>query len=190
MTTHPVARRAVRLVKRRRPPAFVPVPLRHRADGWTPWRQARFLGVLAETGSVAAAARAVGLARETAYRLRRRAGAESFAAAWDAVLSGKAVPARKVTTDELRWRAYCGVLKPVMRAGRHVGTLCKPDNSALLRLLARLGRPGAEGPRGAGEPAKKLSRECQPEGAREAGAAYPLPNAPRSAHLGRNASSI
>ena len=53
-----------------RVPPFLPVPLRARADGWTPERQARFIGLLAETGSVAEAARRVGMGRESAWRLR------------------------------------------------------------------------------------------------------------------------
>ena len=36
----------------RRPGAFVPVPLRARADGWGPRKQAQFLGMLAQTQSV------------------------------------------------------------------------------------------------------------------------------------------
>lgn len=67
---------------RRRVPAFTPVPLRYRRDGWTPGRQADFLGRLAETMNVAASARHVGKSRESAYRLRDKPGAASFAAAW------------------------------------------------------------------------------------------------------------
>ena len=48
---------------RRRVPKFTPVPLRYRRDGWTPGRQADFLGRLCETWSVAAAARHVGMTR-------------------------------------------------------------------------------------------------------------------------------
>lgn len=40
-----------------RVPPFLPVPVRARADGWTVERQGRFIGLLAETGCVAAAAR-------------------------------------------------------------------------------------------------------------------------------------
>jgi hypothetical protein len=121
---------------RRRVPAFTPVPLRYRKDGWTPQRQADFLGALCETWSVAEAARRVRLTRESAYRLRDKPGAESFAAAWDAVL---AEPRRvRMSTHELLWhRLFYGTLKPVMRAGRHVGTLHSPDNDAVLRLYRR-----------------------------------------------------
>ena len=121
---------------RRRVPKFTPVPLRYRADGWTPMRQADFLGRLAETWSVAAAARHVGKSRESAYRLRDKPGAESFAAAWDAILA----ESRRVrkSTHELLWhRVFFGTLKPVMRGGRHVGTLASPDNDAVLRLYRR-----------------------------------------------------
>lgn len=99
-------------------------------------RQADFLGALAETWSVAAAARRVGMTRESAYRLREKPGAESFAAAWDQVL---AEPRRaRKSTHELLWhRAFYGTLKPVMRGGKHVATLASPDNDAFLRLYRR-----------------------------------------------------
>ena len=79
----PPARRPRRMP---RVPAFYPVPIRSRRDGWTPQRQADFLGYLAETGSVMGACEAVGMSRKSAYRLPVRPGAESFAAAWDAAL--------------------------------------------------------------------------------------------------------
>ena len=121
---------------RRRVPAFTPVPLRYRRDGWTPGRQSDFLGRLAETRSVAAAARHVGKSRESAYRLRDKPGAKSFAAAWDFILA-QPRSARK-STHELLWhRAFYGTLKPVMRGGKHVATRHSPDNDAVLRLYRR-----------------------------------------------------
>ena len=62
-------------------------PLRHRADGWTPRRQRVFLIVLAQTRSITRAARAVGLSRMAADRLRRHPAARDFAAAWDDALA-------------------------------------------------------------------------------------------------------
>ena len=63
---------------------FTPVPLeRIRANGWTPINQRRFIHALSVMGSVGAAVRAVGISRVSAYRLRERDGADSFAAAWD-----------------------------------------------------------------------------------------------------------
>ncbi len=123
-----------------RVPAFSPVPLRCRADGWTPQRQAEFLAALALTRSVCAAARKVGMARETAYRLRRRADAASFAAAWDAVL-GRGLALRwKVTVEDRAQRAHYGLLKPLIYRGEHVGTVQQADNSALLGHIAQLDR--------------------------------------------------
>ncbi len=118
-------------------------------------RQAAFLAALAVTGSVRTAARRVGMSRETAYRLRGKPGAESFAAAWNAALRRQAArggdpkPARKVTPAEVPRRALGGLLKPLIYAGRHVATVWKPDDSALLRHLAQLRRaerpPGQRG---------------------------------------------
>jgi hypothetical protein len=68
--------------------AFTPVPLlRKRANGWTAERQRRFVVALSVMGAVGPAARAVGMGRASAYRLRERAGAEGFAEAWDIALA-------------------------------------------------------------------------------------------------------
>lgn len=142
--------------RRPRIPTFAPVPVRRRADGWTPLRQAEFIGVLAETGSVRAAAEFVGMARETAYRLRRKRGAEEFAWAWDVALcSARArfgwalrggdeactrVPP-KVSPDDLWRRIVDGRWRPVLHRGKYVGSVQKADNSALLSQIAQLERP-------------------------------------------------
>jgi hypothetical protein len=120
-----------------RVPAFYPVPVRPRRNGWTPERQANFLGHLAETGSVSIACARVGMSRNCAYKLRHKHHAESFAAAWDAALG---TPVRKVTIEDLPFLAYNGLIRPRFRAGRYIGFQQKPDNSALLRLLARFDR--------------------------------------------------
>lgn len=136
--------------KRPRLPAFHPVPTRTRSDGWTPVRQAEFIGMLAETGSVSGAAEFVGMARETAYRLRRKPGAEEFAHAWDVALVIAGVrrpeepprthPARKVTADP-PWRTVVdGNWRPVLRRGKYAGSIHKPDNSALLSYLTQIDR--------------------------------------------------
>ena len=158
---------------RPRLPAFSPVPVKRRADGWTPLRQCEFLGVLAETGSVSAAAEFVGMARETAYRLRRRRGAEEFAAAWDAAVrlarwrfgwkggdlygeDGTLVPP-KVTAQDLWQRIVDGRWRPVLRRGKYVGSVQKADNSALLRFLAQLDRARAAGLSGQKSQAQKTA---------------------------------
>jgi hypothetical protein len=67
-------------------PSFLPVPVRPRADGWTADKQIEFIETLADTGNVRAAAVAVGMTEQSAHRLRRRADADSFDAAWQAAL--------------------------------------------------------------------------------------------------------
>ena len=65
---------------------FHPVPVARRADGWTPARQAAFIGYLAETRSVIAACRRVGMSRTSADNLRRRPCGVHFRRAWDTAL--------------------------------------------------------------------------------------------------------
>ena len=74
---------------------FTPVPQgRTRHDGWSPETQQRFIKALEAMGAVGPAARAVGMGRASAYRLRERPGAESFARAWDQAI------------ERGRWRAF------------------------------------------------------------------------------------
>jgi hypothetical protein len=68
------------------PPQFTPAPTRKRRSGWTAEKQRRFIEHLALTGHAGEAAAAAGMASCSAYRLRDKAGAESFARAWDAAL--------------------------------------------------------------------------------------------------------
>jgi hypothetical protein len=134
----PPPRRAYR---RLRVPPFYPVPIRTRRDGWTVQRQADFLGMLAETGSVLGACEAVGMSRKAAYRLRALPGAESFAAAWDVGLGDVA---RKVTPPERN--IFCETLGPVhlvLFRGRYRGSWRARDPHAALELMYALG--GAQG---------------------------------------------
>ncbi|WP_336978423.1 hypothetical protein [Altererythrobacter fulvus] len=162
------SRTSPRRARHARVPAFSPVPLRARADGWTPRRQAAFLAALAITRCVAKAARRVKMARETAYRLRAKPGAGSFAAAWDKVL-GKVRDAtrRKVTGEERVQRALFDLLRPVIYRGEHVGTMRTADNSALLGHLARIDRASLS-PRDGGERSQGFAGAC----------ASPLPGLP------------
>jgi hypothetical protein len=52
-----------------------------------------------------------------------------------------------LTVDDLEYRAYRGLIRPVLHGGKYVGVRQKPDNSALLRLIARFDRLLAEGDR-------------------------------------------
>lgn len=67
--------------------AFEPVPhKRPRRNSIGPERQRAFVAALAASGIVAQAARTIGASMEALYKLRKRPGAEGFAAAWDAAL--------------------------------------------------------------------------------------------------------
>ena len=54
---------------------------------WTTYKALAFIGALAEFGCVAAAARGVGMSRQSAYRLRTRLGEQRFGRAWDSALA-------------------------------------------------------------------------------------------------------
>lgn len=129
---------------RRRIPAFHPVPVGKRHDGWTPARQVAFIGMLYETRSVVAAAKAVGMGRESAYRLRKRPGAAGFAAAWDAAMGFPMVSVKlgqsKSTGLPAHYRAQCGLMQVLVRSGCFAGVAKKRDNSALLQHIAQLDR--------------------------------------------------
>lgn len=129
---------------RRQLPAFDPVPVRARKDGWTVERQREFIRVLHVKRSISAACLAVGMSRKSAYALRERAGAESFAAAWDAAFHGSAVtiPARHYPLMAALLR---GRTRGIIRKGRVIGTISRPDNETDLRILRRLDRNGGPG---------------------------------------------
>ena len=135
-------------IARRRVPLFHPVPVAHRADGWSPRRQGDFIGYLAETRSVLEACRRVGMGRESAYRLRKRPGAAGFAAAWDAAL-GKPhervdFTSGKATGLPAHYRFEMGLVWVVMGDGKFRSTHRKDDDNALMQHLAQLdrGTPG------------------------------------------------
>jgi len=65
---------------------FAPVPTKARHDGWTPARQCHFIEQLAATRSITRACAAVGMSRESAYKLRDRTDAAQFRLAWNAAL--------------------------------------------------------------------------------------------------------
>lgn len=136
-----------RAPRRRRIPAFHPVPVGKRRDGWTLERQANFIGHLAEMRSVLAAARAVSMSRESAYRLRRRPGASGFAAAWDAALgSVDRTNGRKAKITDLpaRYRFETGFVQVILYAGRYRGYIRKTDDWGLIGQLSRAYRARRE----------------------------------------------
>ncbi|MBN2970472.1 hypothetical protein JW805_00390 [Roseomonas aeriglobus] len=72
------------------PPAPVappPAPPRPERARWTPARQRIFLTALLDSGCVSQAARAAGMSRSSAHRLRARLAGTPFVRHWDAVLT-------------------------------------------------------------------------------------------------------
>jgi hypothetical protein len=122
------------------PFAFAPVPVRARADGWTPERQRRFVDLLVAGCGPSEAAAAVGMSKQSAFKLRNRPGAEGFAAAWDSAIDfavGRRAAARPPGDFE---RGVEGVLVPRFYRGRLVSVERRVSTGSLVRLLAQLER--------------------------------------------------
>jgi hypothetical protein len=111
-----------------------------RSDGFTPDRQVAFLAALARCGVAADACRAVGISRDTAYRLRSSARGRAFALAWDAAI----LISRGRLGDELQSRALNGVVDKIYRNGELWGERHRHDNRLAMAVLTRLDRQ-AEG---------------------------------------------
>ncbi|MBB4152948.1 hypothetical protein GGQ80_000836 [Sphingomonas jinjuensis] len=125
------------------PLAFTPVPTsRARHNGWTPERQRRFIAALAMIGLVSVAAREVGMSAKSAYALRKRAGAEEFAIAWDRAVGSGQAHARSTAVE----RAIHGTLVPVFHRGKRVGARRVFDNKLLVVALRAFAAPGTLGP--------------------------------------------
>ena len=158
-SNQPPPRRAYR---RLRVPPFYPVPVRTRCDGWTIERQADFLGLLAECGSVIGACEGVGMSRKSAYRLRALPGAESFAAAWDAVLGA---PSRKVTAPAPHFPGCDRPVHLVMFRGRYRGSWRNAANGDLVAREFPRGeghRCDADGDSGLPQIAPQIARHRAP----------------------------
>jgi hypothetical protein len=100
--------------------------------------------MLYQTRSVVAAAKAVGMGRESAYRLRKRPGAAGFAAAWDAAMG---LPRETVALDGAKstglpafYRAQVPLMQVRVHAGRFIGVTEMPDDTAVCQYLAQLYR--------------------------------------------------
>lgn len=112
-----------------------PPALRPQHNGWTPERQQRFLDHLADVGSVAAAARAVGMTRQSAYWLRRQEHAADFRQRWDAALADSGAFIEALAMDRL----VDGEEEVIERDGETVAVRRRPcDARLLLFYLKRL----------------------------------------------------
>lgn len=72
-------------------PSPAAVPPRPGRAHWTPAKQRIFLAALLETGSIARAARAAGMSRSSAHRLRQRLAGTPFDRLWGHVLAQHAL---------------------------------------------------------------------------------------------------
>ena len=113
---------------------FTPVVrLRQRRGGWDADRQRGFIAALAHYGSVAAAARSVGMTPHSAYRLCNAAGADEFVRAWDqAIDCGRT----RLRLDSLK-RAFEGDYVPVYRRGKLVRVEHRRNDRLAIALLTQ-----------------------------------------------------
>jgi hypothetical protein len=128
------------------PVQFTPVPVRPRHDGWTAERQIAFIQKLADSGSVTAACKHVGMSRESARQLRRRPCCRAFRDAWDAALDCGYAEVEEAAME----RSKNGVARPIFHKGEQVGEYRYHDERLTMFLLRfrrrhRFG-PEAEGP--------------------------------------------
>jgi hypothetical protein len=117
---------------------FTPVPGKARHDGWSPDHQLRFVVALARGSRVDQAAHQVGRSRQGAYALRGRAGAEEFAAAWDAALRF----AGRVDSTACHGlpRGTGVLLVPRFYRGRLLGFSQRDEVAGLMATISRLDR--------------------------------------------------
>ena len=140
------------------PLAFTPVPRkRMRRRGWSAARQREFIEHLAETGSVRAACRRMGVGEHQVYVLRNHPEGASFRKAWEAALDMGIQRIEDVAMD----RALNGVDQPVFYHGEAVGERKVYNDRLLMFLLSnRAGDRFAAGnarPRGSVSP-RELER--------------------------------
>jgi hypothetical protein len=113
------------------PADFAPTAVSNRHDGWTAERQRGFITALADSGCVSDACQAAGVSATSAYRLRRRPGAEAFDAAWEAAL---VIASQRLTTLAFE-RAVYGSTRQIWRDGKLVGEERKVSDRLLIFLL-------------------------------------------------------
>lgn len=116
------------------PPEFDIAPTRNQHLGWTAERQRKFIEHLSLSGSVGEAAGLAGVSSRSAYMLRNKAGAESFARAWDAALQLAATRLAAIAFD----RALHGRSERFYKDGELVMERKMPSDYLLTWLLSRL----------------------------------------------------
>ena len=110
---------------------FQPVPVRYRHDGWTVERQFAFVEKLADTGSITAACKHVGMSRESVRKLRRRPCGRAFRDACDAALDCSYIEIEEAAAE----RSKNGVARPIFYKGEQVGEWRHHDERLTMFLL-------------------------------------------------------
>jgi hypothetical protein len=101
---------------------------------------AQFLRELAASHCVSAAARSVGMSRQSAYRLRARLKGEPFDIAWEAAFQH----GYDLLAQAALERALHGVEVPVFHKGEQIGTRRQFDERLTCFLLSARNRQGAQ----------------------------------------------
>ena len=107
------------------------LPPAERHDSWTVDKQVGFLRELAAAHNVSAAARAVGMSRQSAYKLRARLKGQPFDMAWDAAFQS----AFDELAEAAMERALNGIEVPHYHQGELVGTSRRFDERLTIALL-------------------------------------------------------
>lgn len=119
---------------------FTPVPVRAQHNSWAPRLQRLFILDLARGAGPGEAAARLGRTRQSVYRLRSKAGAESFAAAWEAA---QAIAGRLSAATSTPANGFGGIetiLVPRYYRGRLIGFVQREDTAGAMRLLTQLDR--------------------------------------------------
>jgi hypothetical protein len=114
--------------------SFRPVPSKDkkpRHTAITPARQRAFILALAETGIVTHAARQIGASTEALYRLRNKAGADEFSAAWDEALDRGV----RQLEDTALARAIEGEERMVVSGGKLLGYETRYNDNLIMFFL-------------------------------------------------------
>jgi hypothetical protein len=118
-----------------RSPLFLNSP-----DRWNKPKMAVFLRELAASHCVATAAKAVGMSRQSAYRLRNRLKGEPFDIAWEAAFQHGYEALHQAALE----RALHGWEEPVFYKGEQIGTRPRFDAGLTRFLLSARNRSGAQ----------------------------------------------
>ena len=117
------------------PPALLNLP-----DRWNKPKMATFLRELAATHCVGSAAKAVGMSRQSAYKLRNRLKGEPFDIAWEAAFQHGYDALHQAALE----RALHGVEVPVFHNGAQIATRRHFDERLTCFLLAARNQQGAQ----------------------------------------------